>query len=45
MDGLLKLSPVDEKYRHPAMEGLVDLFRVSWRVMEHTQGIGSSKNH
>ena len=27
---LLKRLPLDEKYRHPAMKGLVGLFRVSW---------------
>ena len=27
---LLKWSPLDEKYRHPVMEVLVGLFRVSW---------------
>ena len=27
---LLKWSPLDEKYRYPAMEGLAGLIRVSW---------------
>ena len=27
---LLKQSPLDEKYHHLPMEGLADLFRVSW---------------
>jgi hypothetical protein len=27
---LLKRSPLDEKYRCPAVEGLAGLFRVSW---------------
>ena len=27
---LLKWSPLDEKYCHPAMEGFIGLFRVSW---------------
>jgi hypothetical protein len=45
VDGLLKQSRLDEKYRHPAMEGLASLFRIPWRDMDHTQGIGGSKNH
>jgi hypothetical protein len=31
---LLKQSPLDEKSRHPAMEGLAGLFRISWGVQE-----------
>ena len=31
---LLKLSPLDVKYCHPEMEGLVGIFRVSWGVQE-----------
>ena len=31
---LLILSPLNEKYRNLAMEGLADLFRVSWGVHE-----------
>ena len=35
---LLKWSPLDEKYRHPVMEVLVGLFRVSWGGLKnHTQ--------
>ena len=30
----LKRSPLDEKYRHHAMEGLAGLLRVSWGVQE-----------
>ena len=31
---MLKRSPLDERYRHPAMEGLARLFSVSWGVQE-----------
>ena len=34
---LLKWSPLEEKYRHPTMEGLASLFRVSWGFKNHTQ--------
>ena len=36
---LLKLSPLDEKYCHFAMEGLVGLFKVSKGFKNHTWGI------
>ena len=31
---LLKRLLLDEKYHHPAMKGLVGLFRVLWGVQE-----------
>ena len=36
---LLKLWPLQEKYRHPAMEGLVGLFKVSWGVSRITHSM------
>ena len=33
---LLKQLPLDEKYRHPAMEGLVGLFRFPRGFKNHT---------
>ena len=34
---LLKRLPLDEKYHHPAMKGLANLFRVSRGFKNHTQ--------
>ena len=34
---LLKWLSLDEKYHHPAMEGLAGLFRVSWLFKHHMQ--------
>ena len=31
---LLKWLPLNEKFCHPAMEGLAGLFRVSWGIQE-----------
>ena len=34
---LLKQSPLDEKYHHPAMEGLASLLRVSRGFTNHME--------
>ena len=31
---LLKQSPLDEKYLHPTLKGMIGLLRVSWGVQE-----------
>ena len=36
---LLKQSSLDEKYRHPVMEGLAGLFRVSVGFKNHVRNM------